>query len=210
MSSHARHERARLADLLEQAGPDAPTLCEGWTTRDLAAHLVVRESRVDAAAGILVKPLAGRMERVQNEYALRPYEDLVDQFRSGPPKRSLFRLPGADEAANTLEFFIHAEDVRRAKPGWEPQVIDAGLAESLWTRLSRTARLSGRHSPVGLVLRLPDGRTAVARPGTPVATVTGEASELVLFASGRQAASNVTIAGDEATVARIRQAKLGM
>ena len=45
MSTHAKRERLLLADLLETAGPDAPTLCEGWTTRDLAAHVVVRERR---------------------------------------------------------------------------------------------------------------------------------------------------------------------
>ncbi len=51
MSTFAKRERLLLADLLETAGPDAPTLCEGWRTRDLAAHVVVRERRPDAAGG---------------------------------------------------------------------------------------------------------------------------------------------------------------
>ena len=33
----SKSERAALADLLEQLGPDQPTCCEGWTTRDLTA-----------------------------------------------------------------------------------------------------------------------------------------------------------------------------
>ncbi|MCW2608081.1 MAG: hypothetical protein JWO60_2774, partial [Frankiales bacterium] len=41
--SVAAAERAALLDLLAASGPDAPTLCPGWTTHDLAAHLVVRE-----------------------------------------------------------------------------------------------------------------------------------------------------------------------
>jgi uncharacterized protein (TIGR03083 family) len=44
----ARAERAALCDLFDEVGPDAPTLCAGWTTRDLAAHLVIRERRADA------------------------------------------------------------------------------------------------------------------------------------------------------------------
>ncbi|MET9971520.1 TIGR03085 family protein, partial [Streptomyces sp. NPDC006356] len=36
MSTFAKRERLLMADLLEAEGPDAPTLCEGWTTRDLA------------------------------------------------------------------------------------------------------------------------------------------------------------------------------
>ena len=52
-------ERNELADLLDQLGPDAPTLCEGWNTADLAAHLVVRERDPRSAPGIL---LGGRFE----------------------------------------------------------------------------------------------------------------------------------------------------
>ena len=64
MTTHAQRERLLLADLLERSGPDDPTLCEGWTTRDLAAHVVVRERRGDAAAGLVIPRLADRLERV--------------------------------------------------------------------------------------------------------------------------------------------------
>ena len=50
-ASLAARERARLADLLDEVGPDAPTCCEGWTTAHLAAHLVVRDGRPDALPG---------------------------------------------------------------------------------------------------------------------------------------------------------------
>nr|BFE88977.1 hypothetical protein GCM10020093_115780 [Planobispora longispora] len=54
--TYARAERAALSDLFARLGPDAPTLCEGWTTFDLAAHLVLRERRLDAAPGIALSP----------------------------------------------------------------------------------------------------------------------------------------------------------
>jgi uncharacterized protein (TIGR03085 family) len=210
MSNHARRERLLLADLLDSVGPDAPTLCEGWTTRDLAAHLVVRERRPDAAGGLVLKPLASRLAKVQAEFAARPYQELLELIRTGPPKLSLFGIPGADEAANTVEYFVHGEDVRRAQDGWAPRVLDQEFADSLWKRLVRTASLSGRRSPSGLVLRRPDGQTAVARKGSPVVTVTGEPGELLMFAMGRQAQADVELDGDLDVIAKVQTAQLGM
>ncbi|MFC1412358.1 TIGR03085 family metal-binding protein [Streptacidiphilus sp. N1-12] len=210
MSNHARRERLLLADLLESVGPDAPTLCEGWTTRELAAHIVVRERRPDAAGGIMLKPLAGRLAKVQGEYAARPFEQLLELIRTGPPRFSLFGIPGADEVGNTVEFYVHGEDVRRAQEGWSPRVLDAEFAELLWKRLARTAPLNGRKSPTGLVLRRPDGQTAVARKGAPVVTATGEPAELLLFTMGRQDKAEVTLEGDKEAVAKVQTAQLGM
>ncbi|MEU5609640.1 TIGR03085 family metal-binding protein [Streptomyces sparsogenes] len=210
MSTHARRERLLLADLLETSGPEAPTLCEGWTTHDLAAHLVVRERRADAAAGLVLKPLSGRLDRVQAEFAAKPYAELVRLFREGPPRMSPFSLKQVDEAANTMEFYVHTEDVRRAQPDWEPRELDPVFADALWSRIERIAKVFGRKSPVGLVLRRPDGRTAVAHRGTPVVTVTAEPGELAVFLFGRQDAARVELEGDKEAVAALRNAKLGV
>jgi len=210
MTTHAQRERLLLADLLERSGPDAPTLCDGWTTRDLAAHVVVRERRGDAAAGLMIPRLADRLQRVRKEYAAKPYDELVRLIRTGPPRLSPFALKQLDEASNTVEFFVHSEDVRRAAPDWTPRTIDPVFADALWSRLERGARLFGRRSPVGLVLRCPDGRTTVAHKGTPVVTVTGEPAELTLFAFGRQSAAKVEAEGDEDAVAKAYGAKLGI
>ncbi|KOT29086.1 hypothetical protein ADK41_34705 [Streptomyces caelestis] len=205
MSTHAKRERLLLADLLETAGPQAPTLCEGWTTRDLAAHVVVRERRPDAAGGMLVKQLAGRLERVMAEFAAKPYEELIQLIRSGPPRFSPFSLKQVDELSNIVEFYVHAEDVRRAQPDWTPRELDPVFQDVLWSRLERSARLMGRGVPTGLVLRRPDGQTVVAHRGAPVVTVTGEPSELVLFAYGRQSAATVGLDGDENAIAKLRE-----
>ncbi|MFD4610231.1 TIGR03085 family metal-binding protein [Streptomyces sp. NPDC088337] len=207
MSTFAKRERLLLADLLETAGPEAPTLCEGWLTRDLAAHVVVRERRPDAAGGVLIKPLAPRLQKVLEEYAAKPYEELIQLIRTGPPRFSPFQLKQLDEAANTVEFYVHTEDVRRAQPDWSPRDLDPVFQETLWSRLERTARLLGRGIPTGLVLRRPDGRTAVAHRGTPVVTVTGEPSELLLFAFGRQNAARVEKVGDQDAIAKLTETK---
>jgi uncharacterized protein (TIGR03085 family) len=207
MSTHAQRERLIFADLLETAGPDAATLCDSWTTRDLAAHAVVRERRPDAAAGAVVPQLAARSERVRKEFADKPYEELLQLIRTGPPRMSPFSLKQVDEATNTVEFYVHSEDVRRAQPDWSPREIDPIFAEALWSRLERTARLLGRKAPVGVVLRRPDGQTAVLHRGTPVVTVTGAPGELLLFAFGRTEAARVETEGDKTAIEKLYEAK---
>ncbi|WP_333775940.1 TIGR03085 family metal-binding protein [Streptomyces sp. IBSBF 3136] len=207
MSTFAKRERLLLADLLETVGPDAETLCEGWLTRDLAAHVVVRERRPDAAGGALIKPLASRLEKVQAEYAAKPYQELIRLIRTGPPRFSPFQLKQIDEAANIVEFYVHTEDVRRAQPDWSPRELDAVFQDALWSRLERTARLVGRGVPTGLVLRRPDGQTAVAHRGTPVVTATGEASELLMFVFGRQSAAKVELDGEEDAITRLHESR---
>ncbi|MEU4873605.1 TIGR03085 family metal-binding protein [Streptomyces sp. NPDC021608] len=207
MSTFAKRERLLLADLLETAGPQAPTLCEGWLTRDLAAHVVVRERRPDAAGGLLIKQLASRLDRAMEEFAAKPYEELLQLIRTGPPRFSPFQLKPLDEASNTIEFYVHTEDVRRARPEWTPRALDPVFQDALWSRLERTARLMGRGAPTGLVLRRPDGRTVVAHRGTPVVTATGEPSELLLLLYGRQGVAEVELEGDKEAIERLHGGK---
>lgn len=207
MSTHAKRERLLLADLLEASGPDAPTLCDDWNTRDLAAHVVVRERRPDAAGGILVKQLAPRLERVMTEFTEKPYGELIRLIRTGPPRFSPFSLKQIDEASNTIEFYVHTEDVRRAQPDWTPRELDGVFQDALWSRLERTARLMGRGAPTGLVLRRPNGQTAVAHRGTPVVTVTGEPSELLLFLYGRQQVADVELDGEKDAITKLHETK---
>src|ERR1700735_3744422 len=82
----AQRERSALVTTFRQVGPDAPTLCAGWKTRDLAAHLVIRERRLDATPGISLPFFAGYTEKVQNKVAQSTdWDDLVNLVSSGPP-----------------------------------------------------------------------------------------------------------------------------
>ena len=128
--SVAQRERAALVETMRAVGPDAPTLCEGWKTRDLAAHLMIREYRPDAAPGIMIPFFASRTAKVQNEVAERTdWDELVDKVASGPPVYSPLKL--LDPLVNVAEMFIHHEDVRRAQPDWEPRVLEQALVGSL-------------------------------------------------------------------------------
>ena len=204
---YAREERVALAALLDETGPDAPTLCTGWQTRDLAAHLVLRERRPDAAAGVLGGPLAGHTARTQARLGERlTYAQLVQAFRDGPPRLSPFALPGMDEKANTVEFFVHHEDIRRAAPGWEPRDIAPGLSGALWDRL-KGARLFLRKAPVGVELARDAGGEpyrVTLKNATPAVTVIGTPAELTMWALGRTSAANVRFDGAEEAVAKLQ------
>src|SRR5260370_10656025 len=165
--SYSREERLALCALLDKTGPDAPTLCEGWDNSDLAAHLVLRERRPDAAGGVIGGPLAGYTARVQNRIKERTsFADLVRTIRSGPPRLSVMAIPGVDERANAVEFFVHHEDVRRAAPDWAPRQISRGESDMLWQRLRR-ARFMLRKAPVGVELAREDADMHEASPDGP-------------------------------------------
>ncbi len=180
----AQRERQELVDAMAAAGPDAPTLCGGWTVRDLAAHLIVRERRPDVAPGILLKALAGRLEAVQSKIAEKPFPEMLELIRTGPPLWS--PLKPVDGLVNLTEMFVHHEDVRRAASDWEPRALTAEDQTRLWGMLRRMARASYRKSPVALALETPDGRRTVAkRAQGPEVTLVGTPSELLLHAFGR-------------------------
>ncbi len=224
---YSRDQRLALCDTLAEAGPDAPTLCAGWTALNLAAHLVLREHRLDAGAGIPGGPLAGHTARVQDRLpSRRSFPELVETIRNGPPRLSPWAIPALDERANTVEFFVHNEDVRRAAPDWKPREISPGLSDTLWARL-RVAKLTMRKIPLGIEFarnddaagatggaggtgpggagEAPDFRMTIRR-GTPVVTVIGPPAELTLWAMGRTAAAKVQLDGTEAAVKILSQA----
>jgi uncharacterized protein (TIGR03085 family) len=206
MTSFARAERLALADTLLAAGPDAPTLCAGWATRDLAAHLVLREHRPDAAAGILVAALRKHTKQVQDRLAAGDYRELVGKVR-GP---ALWVRPGfVEEAVNLTEFLVHHEDVRRAAPGWTPRVLEEAYEQALAKRVRQTARLSARRFPAEITVESDHTRFTVGKGGEPL-RVHGKPAELLLFFSGRQAHADVTVTGPDEPARRLRAAKLGL
>lgn len=181
----ASAERAAICDAFTAAGPDRPTLCAGWTTRDLLAHLLVRERQPWTAPGILVPALAPITDRAMARYAVTPWQAAVEELRGGAPIWSPYRIGVVDAFVNAAEFFVHHEDVRRGEPGWEPRPADPRRDRELWQTLGRVGRVLYRRSPAGVVLQRPDGAQHVFGAGA--VTLVGEPGELLLHAFGRDA-----------------------
>ena len=204
----AQQERAALVTTMRGVGPEQPTLCGDWTTRDLAAHLVIRERRLDAAPGILVPKFAGYTERVQNQVAAEnDWNALLDQIASGPPLLSPFKL--LDPFVNVAEMFIHHEDVRRAVSGWEPRELDADTTASLARQVSLMSRMTMSKTPARVSLKTPDGKTLTTVGSGPAVTVTGDPGELMMFISGRDQAK-LTFTGDDAAVSAVKDGERGL
>ncbi|HET7668205.1 MAG TPA: TIGR03085 family metal-binding protein [Mycobacterium sp.] len=203
----AQRERRALVETMRTVGPDAPTLCGDWTTRDLAAHLVVRERRLDATPGITIPALAGYTARVQHQVSQSTeWDQLLEKIASGPPLYSPFKL--LDPVANMGEMFIHHEDVRRAQAGWEPRQLDDATVKALARGLPIMARLTLGGAPARVSLRTPDGNTVATVGQGPELTVTGEVSELTLFIAGRDEA-RLSFSHDPAVQA-VRAARRGL
>ncbi len=209
MSGYGLAERDALADLLLEVGPDAPTLCEGWAARDLAAHVAIRERRPDAALGIVVGPLAAWTQRVQASTAETAWPQLVEQVRR-PPGWSPMRVEALHEPLNLAEMAVHHEDVRRAQSGWEPRRLDPAEQQALWARLRRVARICYRRSPVGVTIQRPGGRPLAVNDAEPRVAVTGEPLELLLHAYGRGAHARVELTGPPDAVEALQSARLGL
>jgi uncharacterized protein (TIGR03085 family) len=189
-------ERAELCDLLLELGPDAPTLCAGWTTSDLAAHLVLREH-------------FHRWSDAQRATeTAKGLPAMVARLRAGAPLIP-WRVPRVRDFFNGLEYFIHHEDVRRAN-GREPRPPIADLEALSWRMIGLSARrLARRIRPYGLELVRPDGQRRRYGSGE-MATISGPASEMVLYFSGRRTAARVTLDGAPAAVDTVERTRLAV
>ena len=188
-------QRHKLVHLLREVGPDAPTLCAGWTTLDLIIHLVIRENYPLAAAGMMVPQLSAKLEaQTQQLKATVPYAELVDRWERGS---RLWPVAKTDRWLNAVEHFVHHEDVSRAQPGKadQPQHLDRADEQVLLRGLKTMSKMLLRSSTVPVVVQ-PDGwsrvvvhdERGVAQNGSGVATVSGPVGELVLWMFGRDVA----------------------
>jgi uncharacterized protein (TIGR03085 family) len=204
-------ERRRLCDLFVELGPDASTLLEPWSTRDLAAHLVLREHDYLAAPGLVIPGRWHRFaERHASRLAERDFASLVQQVRSGPPP-AFFRVGWVRSFPNLNEFFVHHEDVRRAH-GLGPRRNLPDLDAALWRNVARAPWfLARRLRGVGLELEWTGTNERVrARRGEPTARLAGSPGELLLFLFGRRAAAEVAVTGEPVAVAAVHETSFGM
>lgn len=207
-TSMARRERDLLCDTALSAGATAPTLCGEWDVQHLVAHLLVRERSLIGAPGILLPPLAGLTDRETDRLARRDLSRLVGEVRKA---RGFLSLPVVDQLTNTLEFFVHHEDIRRAQPDWSPRALSPEDQATLWRAITVSGRGLVRPAGVPVVLRNTLTRqTSTLRRGADPVEVSGPPAELVMFLYGRAQLSGVEFSGPADAVTRLRAARLGI
>ncbi len=139
-TDYAAASRAALVEALAHAGPGQPTLCEGWRTEHLAAHIVLRETS-PLAAGLLLPPLAKRLEAktiaLGDAHADEAgYARLLERVAAGPLDGSAAARrdddgPAAAVSRDTKASGAPAGPRRRRRSG--------GLLQSAAARLRRTS-----------------------------------------------------------------------
>ena len=200
MTNFARAERLSVAALLRDVGPDAPTLCEGWNTLDLAVHLVIRD-RYPAALPANASGKAGKVEFFAKRTAAReaelkdlPWDKLVGMVAAGPGVLSPMGWAPVDVLTNTGEFYVHHEDIRRARKGWEPRNILPELEGQLWNVCKPLAHSPSVRKDAPLIVRAPGhGELHVGNTDDGAAVLEGKPSELVLFLFGRRDHAQVSL-----------------
>jgi uncharacterized protein (TIGR03085 family) len=206
----ARDERLAMAGLMAETGPGAPTLCEGWTVRDLLAHLLLRDRRPDAAAGILIKRFAAHTEKVQQKIAAGDFAELLGKLRN-PPWWSPLSYALLDEPVNLTEMFVHHEDVRRVRQNWNPRQLSNETQQALWKAVSFRAKLALKRFPASIRLESPGFGSIQAGAGGPEkATLSGAPGELLLFVFGRQQHARVTVEAPAPLADRLSRSRLGI
>jgi uncharacterized protein (TIGR03083 family) len=139
----ARSERAEFADLLDGLAPEqwnAPSLCQGWTVRDVVAHTI-------AYLGQSRTRLLAEMGRARfdvdrlNVRGLAAYAGLDDErlrtlMRAGVEPSGAAALYGGRVAL--IECLIHQQDIRRP----------LGLVRTIPEDRLRVAMNYARMSPV--------------------------------------------------------------
>jgi uncharacterized protein (TIGR03083 family) len=122
-------QRIAVADLLDDLSDDEwrhPSLCSGWTVRDVAAHLTLQQLRARDAMGLMVR-WRGTMHRtIANEARRRaalPTAQLITEIRGMVGSRR--RNAGVTEKETLTDILVHSQDIAIPLGRTLPMPVDA-------------------------------------------------------------------------------------
>lgn len=197
----ARAERETFADLLDALAPaqwDAPSLCAGWTVRDVVAHTVAYLDQSRMALTVNMFANRWNIDRLNADavagHRLIAPARLAELMRQRARPTGVGALYGGRVAL--IECLIHQQDIRR--PLQLPRVIDPeALRVALtYARVSPVIRAARRTR--GVRLSATDLDWAAGRG----AQVRGTAEALLLAMTGRAAQVSGELAGDGVALLR--------
>jgi uncharacterized protein (TIGR03083 family) len=178
-----------------------PSLCAGWSVRDLTAHLLMPYEL--SLAGLLVRIVPARFsfDRLADRWARTDHRSgaqLADAL--GATTAAGFAVPGAGALAPLSHLVIHAHDVRQ--PLGLPPRDDTAAAVHVLDDITRGRHSVGERVLAGLRLTSTDADWTFGRSGPAVAGPTGA---LISALSGRTPAVTA-LTGDGAVELRQRLA----
>jgi uncharacterized protein (TIGR03083 family) len=195
--------RLSLADLLEDLSDaewQAPSLCDGWQIRDVAAHIAMAPQV--PGLGLILRDAVrarGSFHRLNHDAAVRhansrPTEQLVAELRQHAHSR---RLPAVTNYRNILfDILVHGQDIaiplHRHHP-MPPQAAAAG-ATRVWTM---GWPFWSKHRLRGLRLVATDTDWSVGHG----AEIRGPIDALLLVLTGRTTAVASRLSGTGVTAA---------
>ena len=190
-------QRRALAEALVDLGStewDLPSLCEGWRTQDVLAHLVwlaeldrprmFIETTV-AAVRHRCSPLGAMVPIARDVADAATPQELLDRLRAADAGR--FVVPGAPPAAALAEVLVHGLDITRAVG--RPDVVDPAAAGVAVAAMGRFALVYGTSRTVRR-LRL-TSTSGWSVPGSGAGELVAGDGDLLLVAAGRLRADEV-------------------
>ncbi len=186
LMSMARAERADLADFLATCTPQdwaRPSLCAGWTVKDVVAHVVSYEEL--GPLGLLRRFAKGAIVRANqvgvDEFAALSPQELLEFLRRHLQPRGL--TAGFGGMIALVDGTIHHQDIRRSLG--RPRSIPSDRLERVLGLVPGNPRLGAGRRIRGLRLRADD--LDWAHGHGPEVTGSGEA--LLMAMAGRPAAT---------------------
>lgn len=157
LSELARDERADLAEFLATLTPaqwQAPSLCAGWTVKDVVAHVVSYDEL--SAGGLLRRFAKGRVRHANqvgvDEFSQLSGPELLDHLNRHLDPAGLTAWFGG--IIGFVDGTIHHQDIRRALD--RPRVIPAERLARILPLIPGNPRLGARRRIRGLRLRATD------------------------------------------------------
>ncbi|HEU0100849.1 MAG TPA: maleylpyruvate isomerase family mycothiol-dependent enzyme [Mycobacteriales bacterium] len=184
-------ERRAVADLLSGLTGEqraTPSLCDGWSVHDVAAHLIMPLEV--GMPTFLLSMLACRgsfdraNQRLTRQQARRPIGEIVEVLRRKADSR--FTPPGSGPEAPLTDLLVHGLDIR-----WPLRLPRAIPEQRVRTSLTFVTSRAGRGLTKGTLggLRFEAGDLDWTYGDGP--TVRGAAEALLLAITGRSAALSV-------------------
>ena len=134
-------QRRRLVELLEDLSDDEwenPSLCEGWTVRQVAAHVALQNTTWaamprSALETIRAGSMSGAIHAMACRHALQPTDQIIAEIQD---RIGVWRpLPTVTYLESAIDYLVHPQDIaipldRRIEI---PADVAAVAAQRVWT-----------------------------------------------------------------------------